>query len=150
MRSTFIITLLTVVLIGPNTYASSKSRIAIKALEAASLEAKVPFRLLAAICSVESSLNPYQKPHDDNGSLSYGMCQIKEGTARLLGFNSKANILSNVGVNTYYAAKYLKKQLERYNGDWIVALAAYNAGSAHWHIRNQDYVTKVLARAVTF
>lgn len=150
MRGTVVITLLATILLVNTADASGRTRVAMKALETASTEVGVPFRLLAAICSVESSLNPYQKPTDDNGSLSYGMCQIKEGTARLVGFNSKVNILSNVKVNTYYAAMYLKKQLERYNGDWIVALAAYNAGSAHWHIRNQEYVNKVLAQAVQF
>lgn len=123
---------------------------ALKALSAAAYETKVPFRLLAAICTVESSLRPFIKPIEDNGSLSYGMCQVKEETARFLGFASKASILSNPNVNAFYAAKYLKYQLNRYEGDWIRALAAYNAGSSHWHISNQEYVTKVLAQAVKF
>lgn len=31
--------------------------------------------------------------------------------------------------NAFYAAKYLKKQLDRYDGSWIAAIAAYNSGT---------------------
>lgn len=151
MRPVLLITLLSYFSFMPTTFASPLLHgVALKALESSSKDVGVPFRLLAAICSVESSLRPFINPVQDNGSLSYGMCQVKEDTARFMGFISRTKVLSNPNINAYYAAKYLKYQLDRYKGDWIQALAAYNAGTAHWHIRNQDYVNKVLAQAVKF
>jgi soluble lytic murein transglycosylase-like protein len=54
-----------------------------------------------------------------------GIMQLKPKTARSLGvtdsFDPRQNILGG--------AKYLRKQLDRFNGDLVMALAAYNAGS---------------------
>lgn len=108
----------------------------------------VPFRLLLAICTVESSLKPRSfNPHDSHGG-SYGLCQLKEDTAKSMGFNADKNLLLNMHVNAYYAARYLSHQLERYDDDWIRAIAGYNKGSSEFSISNQDYVNKVLAEAV--
>lgn len=84
--------------------------------------------LLLAICTFESKLVNTISPHD-NGSPSYGICQIKESTARMLGFNGQREDLMNPSINAKYAALYLKKQLERYDGDLCMATAAYNAGT---------------------
>src|SRR6185437_11315345 len=108
----------------------------------------VPYRLLVAICTVESSLNPKAiHPHDGDGT-SYGLCQIKEATARDMGFQSKTKILMNMYVNAYYAAKYLSHQMEKYGDDWVRAIAGYNRGSSRFKISNQEYVNRVLAEAV--
>lgn len=121
-----------------------------KALQEASKTAGVPYRLLAAICFKESHLKEHQKPVWDVGSYSYGMCQIKEDTARDMGFDGDVEDLSDVFTNAKYAGLYLSHQLDKYHGDWIRALAAYNAGSSHWHIGNQGYVTDVLQKAIEF
>lgn len=108
----------------------------------------VPFRLLLAICTVESSMDPKAiHPHDGDGT-SYGLCQIKEATAKQMGFEANTALLMNYNVNSFYAAKYLSHQLERYEDDWIKAIAAYNRGSSNNHISNQDYVNRVLVEAV--
>lgn len=110
--------------------------------------AGVPGVLLLAICTHESSLTNIMVPHDGD-SASYGLCQIKESTARSLGFKGSVsgplkfspvfpNTMEPVGkaeglmvpqTNAKYAAKYLKLQLQRYNGDFCMATAAYNAGT---------------------
>lgn len=108
----------------------------------------VPVRLMIAICMVESELNPKAiHPHDGDGT-SYGLCQIKEATARLMGFQSKTGVLMDPHVNSYYATKYFSHQMEKYGDDWLRAIAGYNRGSSNFHISNQEYVNKVLAQAV--
>lgn len=88
----------------------------------------VPGVLLLAICTHESGLKNV-KVADDNGSPSYGVCQIKAETAEMLGFTGKGDELMVVKKNVKYAAMYLKYQLERYDGNWCQATAAYNAGT---------------------
>lgn len=88
----------------------------------------IPGSLFLAICTHESKLNNVITPHD-NGSPSYGLCQIKEGTARMMGFKGPVENLMKPLINAKYAALYLKKQLDRYNWDFCMATAAYNAGS---------------------
>lgn len=133
-------------LAGPVVHHSRPS--ILKALHQAADDVDVPYRLLLAICTVESSLKPRAiHPHDGDGT-SYGLCQIKEATARDMGFEAKTGVLLDPNVNAFYAAKYLKFQMDRYEDDWIRALAAYNKGASHFHVSNQEYVNKVLAEAV--
>lgn len=120
----------------------------LNAIHEAADEADVPYRLLLAICTVESSLNPKAVHLHDGDGTSYGLCQIKEATARDMGFEAKTKILMDIHVNAYYAAKYLAHQMEKYEDDWIRAIAGYNRGSSHFHVSNQEYVNKVLAEAV--
>jgi len=108
----------------------------------------VPGALLLAICTHESNLTNVMVPHD-NGSPSYGLCQIKHDTAKSLGFEGnptgplqeseelpgtmepkgKPEGLMAPDINAKYAAMYLKMQLERYEGDWCKATSAYNSGT---------------------
>ncbi len=124
--------------------------IILKALHQAAEEADVPFRLLYAICTVESALKPKALHRQDGDGNSYGLCQIKLVTAQDMGFASNARILFDPYVNSYYAAKYLKFQMNRYEDDWVRAIAAYNKGSSHFRISNAEYVKKVMDKAIDF
>lgn len=116
---------------------------------AAAKSVGVPGALLLAICTHESNLKNVMVPHD-GGSPSYGICQIKEATANSLGFKGKARELMNPTVNAKFSAKYLKMQLERYDGDWCKATAAYNAGTYNpsskvpGKPRNLKYINRVV------
>jgi len=84
--------------------------------------------LLLAICTHETGLQNVVVPND-HGTPTYGLCQIKSGTARDLGYEGKDEGLMDPQTNIKYAAIYLKKQLNRYHGNIHKAIAAYNAGS---------------------
>lgn len=124
------------------------------ALLAASQNQGLPPGLLSAVCYVESKHNTryYLNKNDGRGinpGHSLGECQVKRATARMLGYRgSEERLKSDVKVNTYYAAKYLKHQLDRYGGDIPKAIAAYNAGTHRVNkkglTRNRKYVTKVM------
>ena len=94
----------------------------------AAKNAKVSGALLLAICTHESGLNNTLVPHD-GGSPTYGICQIKAGTAASVGFTGKDKDLMIPEINAKYAALYLKYQEGRYNGDWTKTVAAYNSGT---------------------
>lgn len=98
-------------------------------ITAAAKAAKVSVVLLYAICSYESNDFMYDYTLYDNGSPSYSVCQIKEASARQLGFSGNAMELRNPYVGIKYSALYLKYQQERYGNDWMKITAAYNAGS---------------------
>lgn len=114
----------------------------IVALQQAAQAAVVPFELLRAICTVESNLNPLAINQYDGGSPSYGLCQIKYATAKMVGYRGDPKGLLNVETNTLYAARYLKRAITRYKADWLKAISAYNAGKASQY--NVKYVNKVL------
>jgi soluble lytic murein transglycosylase-like protein len=57
------------------------------------------------------------------------VCQVKLGTARLMGFKGKEQQLIDPKTNINYAAKYLAYQLKRYKGDYKKAIVSYNRGS---------------------
>jgi len=95
---------------------------------AAAKAAKVSGALLLAICTHESNLTNVMVPHD-GGSPTYGICQVKYGTAQMMGFTGEPEDLMDPKINAKYAAAYLKYQKERYESDWIKVVAAYNAGT---------------------
>lgn len=107
--------------------------------------AQVSGTLLYAICSHESSNFTLTYNHFDGGSPSIGICQVKLGTAQMLGYKGTAHGLMNAEVNAKWAAKYLKYQSDRYNND-CMAVSAYNAGSyvestkSPGHPRNLKYI----------
>jgi soluble lytic murein transglycosylase-like protein len=92
--------------------------------------AKVSGILLTGICSHESNdFTMNYAPHD-HGSASYGICQIKENSARQMGFTGLPIELMDPKVNAKYAALYLKYEQDRYGeDDWCVLTSAYNSGS---------------------
>lgn len=107
----------------------------------------LPPGLLSALCWVESNHQARAVNPDDGGSPSVGVCQIKPSTARILGFKGSRQALMQPKYNIKYAAKYLKQQIDRYNGDLRQGVAAYNAGKCRFNskhqIMNRQYVDKV-------
>lgn len=107
----------------------------------------LPPGMLSAVCYIESGHHANAYNANDEGTPSHGACQMKYTTAKLLGFKGKPKDLQFSEVNTYYAAKYLRKQLDRYDQDEIKAIAAYNSGKLRIRkgkIANKKYVDKVL------
>lgn len=113
----------------------------------AAMSAGVDTQLLRAVCYYESGFRPKAVHHKDGGDNkpSYGICQLKESTARDMGFEGHIRDLRKPGVNIKFAAEYLAFQLERYNGDVGKALTAYNRGSFKSSAdKRNSYVAAVL------
>lgn len=118
----------------------------------------ISVHLLMGICSVESSMRKDVIAYHDGsaGEHSYGLCQVKYGTAKMMGMKDDSRCLTNPKKcslmrpenNIKYAAKYLKYQLSRYNGDKSKAVSAYNAGRAI--TKNTKYINKVMARKIFY
>lgn len=85
--------------------------------------------LLLALCAHESAGFTQNYAAMDKGTPSFGSCQIKNFTARFLGFNGNPEELNKPEVNARYAALYLKYQQSRYGENWVKLVSAYNAGS---------------------
>lgn len=101
--------------------------------------------LIWAVIKVESNFIAYAVSH--KGAV--GAMQIMPETQKELGLVRPANAKDNVFAGT----KYLKQQLELFNGDIALALAAYNAGAGNVQKYNgippfketQAFVKKVMA-----
>lgn len=121
-------------------------------------KASVAPALLIAICTVESTDLRNVVVENDKGTPSYGACQVKRDTAQFVGRVFKHDRLAKASdkdlrkdphLNIKAAGLYLKYQLERYDGDWCKAVAAYNAGSFRESRKrpgkplNYGYVAKV-------
>jgi len=108
---------------------------------------------LLAICSAETDLRNVINPNDPE-LPSYGVCQLKLGTARMFDKAATACSLMDPEVNAALAAQYLRKQYRRYPGNLSCAIAAYNAGRCkkdkNGNIMNQDHVNKVMERYVEY
>ncbi len=76
--------------------------------------------LVAAVIGVESSFQP--KAVSSKGAR--GLMQLMPGTAAALGVGDSFDPEENIDGGS----RYLRKLLERYRGDAVKALAAYNAG----------------------
>ena len=90
-----------------------------KALEEAARANDISPRLLEALVWQESRWN--HRARSPVGAI--GLAQLMPGTARDLGVDPNDPIQNLAG-----GARYLRQQLNRFNGDVEKALAAYNAG----------------------
>jgi hypothetical protein len=79
--------------------------------------------LVKAVIMAESSYNP--RAVSPKGAV--GLMQLMPNTAESLGVANSFNPEQNIQGGT----KYLKKLIDQFDGDIILALAAYNAGPAH-------------------
>lgn len=105
-------------------------------------------KILEGLVFTESSFRPSVVNLSDGNTIhtqSVGLAQVKPSTAKMLGFKGTPEQLKNPIINIEYGAKYLKKQLNRYGGDYRKALSAYNAGT--FTTKNRDYVKKILKYA---
>lgn len=102
----------------------------------------LPNNLLQSICYIESKHNISAVHKDDGNSDSLGVCQIKLETAKWLGFKGSKKELMLPEVNLYYSAKYLRYNLDRYNGNTIKAIISYNKGNAK-NLKTSKYYNKV-------
>jgi soluble lytic murein transglycosylase-like protein len=93
------------------------------------MQFNLPPGLLQSVCYTESRYNINAVHHDDGNGDSLGVCQIKFKTAKWLGFKGTAQQLMNPKTNIYYAAKYIRYNINRYRNA-ARAVIAYNLGHA--------------------
>lgn len=137
---------LLLLLITSSVYASDYNNTAFKEI---SKEIGVREPLLRAICWAESNHKAHAYNHGDATSTdhAFGMCQVLYSTAHGMGLSDTRCLgdfqdvsyadrtykgackLFGPRTNIRYAAKYLKKLMDRYDGNEFKAISAYNLGS---------------------
>lgn len=116
-------------------------------IQAAAQKHGVDPALLTALVRQESNFNPNARSH----AGATGLTQLMPGTAASLGVTDSTDPVQALDGG----AKYLRQQLDAFNGDERLALAAYNAGPGAVqrfggippYAETQNYVKKVQAYA---
>lgn len=104
-----------------------------------------PF-LIAALVQQESGFNPTALSEDS----AVGLTQMIPGTAAMMGISDPSNPRQSLDGGM----RYFKKLLERFKGDVVLALAAYNAGPGNVEkyrgvppfAETRDYVKRIMER----
>lgn len=105
--------------VGIDTNQPTKSQI-LDLVTSVSKKHGVDDKLVKALIKQESGFNPKAKSR----AGAMGLMQLMPSTAKGLGVTDPMNPVQNVEGGV----KYLKSMLDKYNGNIILALAAYNAG----------------------
>ncbi|MCH9680700.1 MAG: lytic transglycosylase domain-containing protein [Deltaproteobacteria bacterium] len=92
-------------------------------IRAASQRYQLPPSLLRAVIHTES--NYY--PHATSRAGAAGLMQLMPKTAKALGVRDPYD----AGQNVHGGARYLRLLANRYDGDMVLVLAAYNAGAGN-------------------
>lgn len=115
----------------------------------------VPPALILAHMKQESSFNPNAyRAEPAIGDASIGLMQVLLGTARKFVPEATAEQMYDPTFNTNVGTAYIAENLNRYEGNILDAIAAYNAGTARKNDASQyvnskgvtnvqDYVDKV-------
>ena len=127
-----------------NTTTASKSQI-LNVVNQIAEKLGVDEKLVQALIKQESGFNPNAK----SKAGAMGLMQLMPSTAKNLGVQDPYNVVQNVEGGV----KYLKSMLNKYNGNVILALAAYNAGPGAVdkydgvppYKETQNYVRNILA-----
>ena len=93
-----------------------------EAVERIAGEHSLPPQLIHSVIKVESNYNPYAV----SVKGAQGLMQLIPDTARRFGVHNAFNPVENI----QGGAKYLRYLLDLYDGNYPLALAAYNAGEA--------------------
>jgi hypothetical protein len=102
----------------------------------------LPPGLLESVCYVESKHEVAAYHPADGHSPSIGVCQVKLDTARSMGFVGGETDLMEPTANVFFAAKYLRYQIDRYDSVER-GVVAYNRGNATG-LRDTQYSAKVM------
>ncbi len=130
----------------------SQSMIEQQAIQAAQKAGVSPAVFLGLI-QQESSFNP----NAESSAGAIGLTQFEPSTLQGMGI-SVSSFLNSITVQLQAGADYLASLLTRYNGNYSLALAAYNAGSGAVdeyggippYPETENYVQKVLGYAQGF